>query len=241
MKKLVSFSILIIFIFCSLNVSAQWNKSVKGSGHVTKKDHNISNIEGLKIGGVFNIFITQDSEETLTIEADDNLHELIEVKNKNGVLHISTTGSINNSKEMTVHLTIKNLKEMDFSGATTVVSTEPLSFKALEVFCSGASDIELEIEVENLELDLSGASNLDLTGKVRHAEIDVSGASELDAKKLSIREAHLDASGASHADIYVTQSIDASASGSSSVSYSGDPEKIEVKESAASSIHHNKH
>ncbi len=236
MKKLVSLSILIAFIFSSLNVSAQWNRSVKGSGNVTSKDHDISDVNGIKVNGVFDVFITQDSKEALTIDTDDNLHKHIEVENKGGILHISTSGNIQNAEEMTVHLTVKNLEEMDFSGATTIQSTEELSFEELELQCSGASEVTLEIDVKDLELDLSGASNLDLSGTIANAEIDASGASNLNGSNLEIDEAEVDVSGASNVEIHVTHSIDANASGSSSVIYSGDPSQVKVKESAASSI-----
>ena len=62
-----------------------------------------------------------------------------------------------------------------------------------------------------------GASRADIDGSANDLNIDVSGASKVDADELNAQNVVVEASGASKANVYAIQSIDARASGASSI------------------------
>jgi hypothetical protein len=125
--------------------------------------------------------------------------------------------------------------------------------KQLSIEASGASQIKAEVAADELEVELSGASFANLSGQVTDADVEVSGASTLRAEKLRAAKIELECSGASKASALgvacttkatgassiVVESLavlNASASGASSIRYSGDCQVNILDNSGASTI-----
>ena len=87
-----------------------------------------------------------------------------------------------------------------------------------------------------LNLEISGASTATLTGSAKQLSVRASGASRTNLTDLVTADAVLDVSGASSASLNVTGKLDASASGASSVRYTGKPTLGRQNTSGASSI-----
>ena len=143
--------------------------------------------------------------------------------------------------------------ELDLDAESASVIEVKASAKEVSIDASGASQIKAEMATDQLDIDFSGASVIDISGQVTVADIEMSGASTLRAEKL--RAANLDlecsgaskayvmginctteASGASGVVVECLQQLNASASGASSIVYSGDCQVNILNNSGASSI-----
>jgi hypothetical protein len=117
----------------------------------------------------------------------------------------------------------------------------------------GASTATIDIQCTSIEADATGASTLSLSGKATKCEADIFGASSFKADTFHSSQVDLECSGASSADISSdmakveisgasTVDIDcstqlkASASGASTIRYSGDCQVDIVNNSGASTI-----
>jgi len=83
---------------------------------------------------------------------------------------------------------------------------------------------------------ISGASNLSLSGRVGTLDIEASGASDLAILELVVDSFRISLSGASDTEVTVNDSIEASLSGASSLSYAGDPDVSTLETTGASTI-----
>jgi hypothetical protein len=187
----------------------------------------------------FEVFITfSNSTESIEVEANDNLHDYIEIENFNGRLEIGLQRGVNirGNAHLRVNITTKNVHTYDISGASFVKLESPWSGSNLDVFVSGASSFDGKIDAGKASINLSGASSTDLGGTVRNLHSTLSGASRLDDYDLVIQNLEMDLSGASSARLTVQESIMLEASGASTLHYKGDAviEKIEL--SGASNI-----
>jgi hypothetical protein len=63
-----------------------------------------------------------------------------------------------------------------------------------------------------------------------------SGASQIEAESLEVEQADIQMSGAAHAEIKVTESLNAKSSGASSIVYSGNPTRVEKQTTGAGKI-----
>ena len=96
---------------------------------------------------------------------------------------------------------------------------------------------EVEIHVPTLrQLNLSGASRAEVEGKTDELTANISGASNLKASDLTVQNLHLNVSGASKAEVTVTDSLWAQASGASKIKYHGNPSLRKSISIGASSI-----
>lgn len=143
--------------------------------------------------------------------------------------------------------------ELELSASSASVIEVTAAAKEVSVDATGASTIKAEMATNELDVDLSGASVATLTGQVAKAEIDLSGASTLRAEKLRASTLDLECSGASKAsamgiqctaeasgasaiNVECLQHLNASASGASSIVYSGDCQVNTISNTGASSI-----
>lgn len=209
---------------------------LKGDGDVVKEERKVSGFTSLEVGGAFTVYLSQGSKETLTVEADKNLMELIKTRVKGDRLEIYTDGrSINKFTKMNIYLTFKELEMVDFSGAAKIIGEGTMQFADLSIDVSGASEITLNMELDMLTADFSGASNIELLGKAKSILFDCSGASQIDAYEFVVEHGEMEASGASRARVHVTDMLDAEVSGAASVKYKGSP-KLTSEVSGAGSL-----
>jgi len=235
-KKLSLVALSLIFGLITLaSTSCMFMDGVDGNGKVVKETRDVSSFDAIKIGGAFEVYLSQGSSEGLEVEADENLLDLIRTEVRGGTLVIDTKENIRNSKEMNLYITFKDLEKLDLSGAVEVKSKGKLKFDDLTIDGSGASEITLELEADKLECDFSGASEIELSGKAKYCSIDNSGASELDAYDFVVGEYNIEISGAGDAKIHCTDVLTARISGAASIRYQGDP-KVDSRVSGAGSI-----
>ena len=167
----------------------------------------------------------------------------------NGKINEITTSS---AARVIVKPTI-SCKELDLEASSASVIEVTASAEEVSIDASGASTIKAELATDNLDFDLSGASTATISGQVSDAEMEISGASTLRAEKLRAAVIDLECSGASKAAILglqctaeasgasaimveCLQLLNASASGASSIIYSGDCQVNTISNTGASSI-----
>jgi len=228
-----------VFIFCLLFTQssfAQWG--TKGNGNVTKSDRKVSGIKYVIIEDGIDLYLYMNGKEKLSIEADENLHDLIKTEVEGNKLRIYLSKSVNRAKSLKVHLSVTNIKGIKASGGSDVESKDIIKFDKLDILCSGGSDIEMEVSGNELNSKNSGGSDIDLSGKVKIFRTQASGGSDTDATKLEAVECYVTASGGSDIDVYATGKLFVKASGGSDVSYKGNPQPINAEMSGGSDLDH---
>ena len=210
-------------------------KYVRGNGNVQKETRKVSSFDALDISSAFDVYLTQGNTESLVIEADENLLDVIKTEVRGGVLKIYVDANIRNSKTMKAYISFKMLSMIELSGACDVYGENDFKFDDIEIETSGAAEIEMKMTARKVYLDLSGASDIEFKGSAQEMVVDVSGATDLHALDFEVRECTIDASGASTIRVFVTDELSVDASGASTVRYKGNP-GIEIDTSGASSI-----
>ncbi len=209
--------------------------TIDGNGEVTKEQRAVSSFDKIDISGGYEVLINQGDEEKLELEVDENLLEYIETETKDNTLYISSTEPIGGATSLKLYITVVDVDDIDVSGAIELRNKGTYKTENLEIDVSGASDIDLDVDIENLIMDMSGASETTLTGNASNFEIDISGAGELQAKKLKTRNTTISISGAGSAVVHAKKTLNVSVSGAGSVKYKGNP-KVEKDISGAGSV-----
>ncbi len=212
-----------IFLLSSLLFLSSCDDFIVGNGNIVEETREVKPFKAIDISGVFKVFLTQGDEESLVIEADDNLMQYIESYVSGGTLYLGTKGFGIRSATIRAYITMKELREIEASGAVTITGETPFDFSRLTIQVSGAANIDMEMYGEKLELNVSGAGKGYLKGEVDRVFIDLSGASKLDAEQLYANTMAIEISGAGSANVNVEEELDASISGAGHVRYAGNP------------------
>ncbi|MCD4746553.1 MAG: DUF2807 domain-containing protein [Bacteroidales bacterium] len=237
MKKLKSITTLtFLFLLISSFSTGCFIEGIVGNGNVVKQERQVSSFSAIKVGGAFEVHLTQGNTESLTIEADENLMDIIETKVRNNTLIISTKESIRKSKALNLYISFKDIENLDISGAVEVKGINKMNFKTLSIEGSGASEVELKLTANELELDFSGASEIELSGNASIVELDISGAGEFMGEDLETDKFIVSISGAGNAEINVKDELEIDISGAANLKYKGNPRIVNQNVSGAGSI-----
>lgn len=209
---------------------------VHGDGNVLKETRKVSSFDGIDVSGAFDIIIRQGTAEEVTVESDANLLPLIRTEVVAGTLRIETRKPVSHPTVMKVYVTVKDLKNIDVSGAVNIDTDGRLTVSELGIDASGASEAKMELAVQLLRLDCSGASKMKFNGSATEVKMDLSGASEIFAYDLLSDSYDIEISGAGNAQVNVSKRIRAEISGAGSVKYKGSPAEVDQSVSGAGSI-----
>jgi len=217
--------IVLIGVLAVFTASCKWTVGlVRGSGNVEEEERDVSDFDEISFSGMGNLIITQGEEESLLVEADDNILPLIETDVFGDRLTIGFKWGYNfiPTSNVRFYLTVADLNRITFSGAGKV-DCDNLETNKLEFDLSGAGDIDFNINADELVITSSGAGNLTLSGEVESQNVDISGVGRYNAKELESKECDIEVSGAGSATVNVTEELDVQISGVGNVYYVGVP------------------
>jgi hypothetical protein len=140
------------------------------------------------------------------------------------------------NKKLRVYVSFKNLGLLDASGASDIQVAGVITVPSLTLTFSGASDFKGAVKVNDLKMELVGASDVTIKGIATTVAIESSGASDIDGYELVTDVCTAKATGASDINITVNKELNASASGSSDISYKGNAVMKEIHTGGSSNI-----
>lgn len=228
-------NIFLPFICLALIATTAYAQKVKGNGNVVQEERPIESFSAIEVGGVLNVYLEQGDTESLTIEADENLLDIIETENRGNTLVVRLKKGIELKKaeEKNVYITLRSIDKLDIGGVVNVKTTTPIAVEQLDLNIGGVSSTDLELRCERLEAKADMVGSLVLRGKVQEANIKNGGVGSLDALDLVVDRLKIKNSGVGSAKVYAQDEISINSSGIGSVRYKGD---AEVKELSTSGI-----
>jgi len=210
---------------------------IKGNGNVITKERSITeDFNTIKVSRGLNVYITQGNSQKLTVEADENLHDIIITEIAGNTLTVTTDKSIGKAAAKKVYITLKNIEYIKSSSGSNVMSTNVISTHELKLESSSGSDIELEVDVETLDCQSSSGGNVVLKGRTDNFYAEASSGSDIKAKNLKTVSAQAKASSGANIALNATEKLSAKASSGADIKYYGNPKIIEINNSVSGSI-----
>jgi hypothetical protein len=237
MKSLRSLTITVIILALTSSIQGQFWRTVEGHGHVVTKERKIDSFTGLKVSSGIDVYLKQGNNVTVTVEADENLHEYILTEVRGGVLNVYSEYNIRSADKKRVYVTMKEVNSVKTTSAGDVYGENPINSDELELSASSAGNIKLEVNAKKVDLDISSSGDITLTGETDKLRADLSSAGDLNAYDLKSREADISVSSAGDADVNVSERITARASSAGDVNFKGDPKYVDAHSSSAGGIH----
>jgi hypothetical protein len=237
MKSLRFLTIAIAILSISACTQGQMRKTVYGNNKVVTKERNTEPFTGVRVSSGIDIFLKQGNNESLSVEADENLQEYILTEVRNGVLNVYTEVNIREAERKRVYVTMKEVNSIHTTSAGDVFGETPVKSDRLELSASSAGNIKLEVYAKEIKVNISSSGDVSLTGEVDNLEADLSSAGDLNANDLKTREADISVSSAGNADINVSEKITARASSAGDINYRGNPKYVDAHSSSAGGVH----
>ena len=197
MKKI---SILLIAVLFTTIAFAQKREKIKGSKIVTIEQKEVAPFENLEIEDNIDVVLVKGEKNSLEIEADDNLHGVININSSANTLRLTTSKDVSGFKKFSVKVILTNDFKMLISkheatvSALTDLELDTITFKSFDysklfinaktknftLMANDKSKVELNLKSEDVGFELS--KNVQLKALIAATNLKVDQYQKTDAK-----------------------------------------------------------
>jgi len=237
-KIIVSIVLATLMLSCNLGINL--GPGVSGNGNVVTDERSINeSFNEIEVSRGLDVYLTQGDQNSIEVEADENLQEIIVTEVRNNVLEIYADENIRHSQSKKVYVTFKAVERISSSSGSDVYSTNTIKSEFLELSTSSGSDMELSIDTEKVSCDSSSGSDLKLSGKTNTLHAEASSGSDIKAGELTAVSSRVKASSGADITVNTSEELIAKASSGGDIKYFGNPEKVQKSDGVSGSIRKN--
>lgn len=234
--KIIVATILSLTLF-SCNFDINMNSGVQGNGNVQTEERTIDgNFSTIKATEGLDVYLTQSNNESILVEADENLHELIVTEVIDGVLKIHTKQNIGKATSKKVIINFKDISSIISTSGSDVYSTNTINVEELQLKTTSGSDMTLEVNTSVLNCKSTSGSDLRLSGKTQRLIAEATSGSDIKAENLIAESSQVKATSGADITVNTSKELTAKATSGGDIKYYGNPEKVDKTDSASGSI-----
>lgn len=233
-QKIITVLLLaILFTSCAAEMfnSVSGNKNVVNQDRSTAKQFTVINISnGL------DLYISQGTKNKITVEADENLQDIIKTEINNGVLKIYAEKNIWRSRSRKIHVTLKDVEAINASSGAEVYTEETLKVDVLKIGATSGADVQISVNGNSIETNATSGSDIEVYG-ITHQHISraTSGAS-IEAYNLKSKKTTVRVTSGADINVYASETLDAIATSGGDIDFKGNPKKTNNSSSSGGSI-----
>jgi hypothetical protein len=232
-KLVISSLIGCLMLSCNIN----FGTGIDGNRNVVTMDRNISSeFESVKVSQGLDLYVTQGNTVDLSVEADENLHELIQTEVENKVLKIYTTENIRRAASRRINLTVTSISAIKATSGSDVVSTNTIKTDALELNATSGADINIDVETNSINCHSTSGSDISLSGSTALLVAEATSGSDIKASNLKAEISKVKASSGADIAVHTTQELTARATSGADIRYSGNPAVVNKSDSSSGSV-----
>ena len=234
--KIIVTAVLSLLMF-SCNFDANFGSGIKGNRNVTTTERGLNkNFTEIEISRGLDVYLTQSDIESIKVQADENLQDIIITEVKGNVLKIYTQDNIRSAASKKVMLHFKNVTQITATSGSDVYATNTIVADKLKLTTTSGSDMELDLNTQTLECKSTSGSYLKLKGKTNNLVVKATSGSDIKASNLIANTCNANATSGSDIIIHTTNQLHATASSGGNIKYYGNPEKVDTNDGTSGSI-----
>ncbi|MAU27386.1 MAG: DUF2807 domain-containing protein [Muricauda sp.] len=233
-KIAIAFLLALFASSCAFDIN--FGDGKKGNGVVVDEARKVmedftvvSAAEGL------DVFVTQGDEYSISVEADENVIDLIATDIKDGKLKIHTVENIGRATK-NIYVTLPTVTALESSSGADLIVQDLIRTDRIELDASSGSDLHVEVQAREVYADASSGADIKVSGITDRLEADASSGADIRARELVAKTCHADASSGSDISVNVSETLVADASSGADISYTGEA-RVTKKKSVSGSVH----
>ncbi|NNE31970.1 MAG: DUF2807 domain-containing protein [Winogradskyella sp.] len=224
-------------LMLSCNFSMNLGEGLDGNRNVVTIDRELSSdFSEVKVSQGLDLYITQSDAVALSVEADENLHDLIVARVENDVLEIYTTENIRRAASRKILLNIKNISFIKATSGSDVYATNTIEANKLALSTTSGADMELSVNTKQLDCKATSGSDLKLSGKTIVLNASATSGSDIDARGLRAEKADVKATSGADISVNTSKELTAKATSGGDVRYSGNPQTVNKSDNSSGSV-----
>lgn len=217
-------NLLLIALIAILLIVSSCN-CIEGTGPVVSEKRNVTDFSEIELDLNADIFLVQDTMESLSFEAQENLVSFVKTDVSGDKLRIYFKESCYVSEEtIRFYISLRELSGITVDGSGTIDGSGAFSSEDVDLDINGSGKIMLNLVSNKIDIDIDGSGSVYLKGSSQKMKCDINASGNVYASDHTAYKAFIDVSGSGDCEVYVHDLLDAHITGSGSVYYSGNPE-----------------
>jgi putative autotransporter adhesin-like protein len=214
----------------------------KSIGDVAVEDRLLTGFNRIEVEDKINIILTQDTVESVEVEAGSNLIPHILTRVDTGTLFISDDNTCNwlrsYDTELNVLVSVKDLREIKFTASGNITSTNSLIVNNLLIQqWDGSGSINLNVIADTCNVIMhTGSGDITISGTANYCYLYSSATGWGDCSKLVATNAFGHNNGIADIRISASNRLAATIQQTGSIYYTGNPSKIKLEDAAAGNL-----
>ncbi|RKE92258.1 head GIN domain-containing protein [Ichthyenterobacterium magnum] len=234
LTKLIVATVISLLLF---SCNFDFNFGVKGNGNVKTIERTLEgNFSQIEVSRGIDVYLTQSDTQSLEVQADENLHEIIITEIENDVLKIYAEDNISYASARKVMLSFKNVTHITSTSGSDVYSTNTIVADKLTLNTTSGSDMELDINTNIVDCKSTSGSDLKLSGKTNTIFAEATSGSDLKAGNLKANICNASATSGADITVNTKEKLHARASSGGDIRYYGNPTSVSKKDSSSGTI-----
>ncbi|MDD7914546.1 head GIN domain-containing protein [Polaribacter ponticola] len=222
-----------LFSSCAVDM---FNKISGNRNVVTENRNTKEDFTKIKVSTGLDLYLTQGSKNKISVEADENLQDIIITEVKEGVLKIYAEKNIWRAKARKVYVTIETLEAISATSGSDVYTKETIKVNDVKISATSGADINMSVNANYVETSATSGSDIEISGSsIHHISKATSGAS-IDAYQLHSKNVTAKVTSGADINVYASESINARATSGGDIDYRGNPKNVDKKESSGGDI-----
>jgi Putative auto-transporter adhesin, head GIN domain len=198
-------------------------RPLTGEGELIKESRSIKSFNNLVLNIPAHVSILVTDSNSLTIVAQENIVENIDIKRKNNRLIIQSNRILKSNKPIEIIITCTSLKGIELNGSGNIDVINQYSIPKANFTINGSGKIQTHLEAKEIKSQINGSGEMKFSGAVQKLKIEINGSGDIIAQDLLASNCDIDINGSGKVDLTVKNKLDVSIVGSGDVTYAGDP------------------
>lgn len=197
---------------------------IYGSGNIISEKRDVTTFNSISLDGSGNVFITQDTVQSLRIETDDNVMSILETDVNANTLEIDFRAHRQvNATKLNIYISMAALKMFSLNGSGDIKSTDTIKTNNLSLKIAGSGKITMCVLAASVISEISGSGDIAISGKTDYESCKITGSGNINAFELYSRNAQIEIRGSGDCRITASEFLNAKIDGSSDIYYKGKP------------------
>ena len=234
----ITLAFLLALFLSSCGFDINLGAGISGNGNITEEAREISeDFSVVSASEGIAVYINQADSFTITVEADENVINLIGTDIKDGELRIHAIKNIGRATKK-VYVSLPEISGLEASSGADLTIQNSISSDRIKLNGSSGAMLKVDITANDIKVDVSSGANIKLSGDAELLHVSASSGGAIKATDLSVKTCYADASSGADININVSESLTAEASSGGNVSYTGDA-NVQKKNSVSGNISKN--
>jgi hypothetical protein len=189
----------------------------------TTQQHELPGVSRVTIETVGDLQLRPGAEARLTIEAEPEVLQKLDISIQKDTLFLRGKGNIKTQHAVRFVAVIPRLQSLASHGSGNA-TVGAFHGKQLDIELAGSGDIALDgVKAGRLTLHVSGSGNIDAAGSGDALRAEISGSGEIRANGYAVSRAEAKIGGAGEIRLHASESLNAVIDGAGNIRYEGSP------------------